>query len=203
MCPKPAYTPGTLWRGSGLKKCSSQRLVFVWLKVTTSMWVRSALQLTQISVSEPGRSHTVPSLHSFPRLSLQGFRLASPTTGQLNSPHSAVEVKDRWLQPSHCLSLFSFTLNAHWLSHMQNLSCMHSPLQNKLFGIKVQSHSNNHVNYLFCWGKSWVNNRFSDTEELLVSTANIIFSSGLVFHKTTWSKGVCPCNQVTQGKVST
>jgi len=36
-----------------------------------------------------------------------------------------------------------------------------------------------------------------------VSTAKTIFSSELAFHKATWPKGVCTCDQVTQGKVST
>ena len=205
MCPKPAYMPGMLWRAIALKKCSSQRLVFGWLKVTTSMWVRSALQQTQICASGSGRSHAVPFLHSFPQLCLQGSGLASPSTRQFKGPHSAVKVKDRCLQPSHRPSGFFLHLKCplNLFSHMQNLSYVHSPLQNKRFGISVQSCSNNHVNYLFRWDKRWVNNAFSDMEEPLGSTAKIIFSSGLVFHKATWPRGVCTCNQVTQGKAST
>lgn len=106
MCPKLAYMPGMLWRAIALKKFISQRLSFGWLKVTTSIWVRPAPHQTQVCASEPGRSHMVPPLHSFPKLHLQGFRLASPWTGQLKGHHSAVEVKDRCLQSSHRLSGF-------------------------------------------------------------------------------------------------
>lgn len=187
MRPKPVYMPSMLWRATALRKCSSHRLVFGWLKFTTSMWVRSALQHTGICTSGPGGSDVAPSPHSFPQLRLQGFGLASPSTGQFKGPHSAVKVKDRCLQPSHRLSGFSlrFKCPLNLLSHTQNLSYVHSPLQNKRFGIKVQSCSNNRVNHLFRWDKRWVNNSFSDMEELLSSTAKIIFSSELVFHTAT------------------
>lgn len=205
MCPKPAYMPGMLWRAIALKKCTSQRLASGWLKVTTGMWVRPAPQQAQVCASEPGRSHVVLPLHSLPQLLLQGFRLASPCTGQLKGHHSAVEIKRRCLQHSHHSSGFflHFKRLVHLLSHMQNLPYVHSPLQNKRFGIKVQSCGNNCVNYLFHHDKRWVNTSFSDMEGLLVSTAKIIFSSGLVFHKATWPKVVCTCDQVTQGRAST
>lgn len=149
-------------------------------------------------VSEAGRSQAVPSKLSFPQLHLKVLGLLSPWIRQLQGPHSAAAAKGRCLQPSHhlCGFVLPFECPLNLLSHTPNSSHVHSPLQNKRFEMKVQPCSNNHINYLFRWGKPWVKSRFSDMEELLVSTANIIFPTGLVFHKVTWPKGVCTREQV-------
>lgn len=127
----------------------------------------------------------------------QGFGLVSPWT----VPRSTCcrRCQDRCLPPAqHHLSGFVLPLECplNLLSHMPSSSHVHSPLQNKRFEMKVQSCSNNHINYLFRWGKRWVKSSFADMEELLVSTAKIIFPAGLVFHKVIWPKGVCTHNQV-------
>lgn len=139
-------------------------------------------ELTQSLPSPPSHSCTPRLWAGFPKVSMLCRRC-----------------QDRHLPPGqHHLSGFvlPFECPLNLLSHTPSSSHAHSPLQNKRFEMKVQSCSNNHINYLFRWGKRWVKSSFADMEELLVSTAKIIFPTGLVFHKVTWPKGVCTCDQV-------
>lgn len=85
-----------------------------------------------------------------------------------------------------------FTLNAH----------MHSPLQNKWFGIKVQSCSNNRFNYLLRWEQK-LNQQQLFRYGRYVPTAKVIFSPVLVFHEVTWPKDICTWDQMAQEKAST
>lgn len=84
-----------------------------------------------------------------PTAAPQGFGLASPWTRQLQGPHSAVSVKDRCVPAALSGFVLPFECPLNLLSHTPNSSHVHSPLQNKRFEMKVQSCSNNHINYLF------------------------------------------------------
>lgn len=129
-----------------------------------------------------------------PTAAPRGFGLASSWTRQLQGPHFC----SRCLQPSHHLSGFVLPSECplNLPSHTPNSPHVRSPLQIKHFEMKVQSCSNNHINYLFHWGKRWVKSSSSNMEELLVSVAKIIFPTGLFFHNVTWPKGVCTRDQV-------
>lgn len=143
-------------------------------------------------------AHLMLSLPSSPSHSCtSGFWACFPMDQAAPRPTLSSCAKGRRLQPSQHLSGFVLPLECtlNLLSHKPSSSRVHSPLQNKRFEMKVQSCSNNHINYLFRWGKWWVKSSSSDMEELLLSTAKMIFPKGLVFHKVTWPKGVCTHDQ--------
>lgn len=102
------------FRGIALKECGSERLAFDRLKVSTSMWVRAALQQLW-SVSGAGTAHAVPSKPSFPQLHPKalGWFLHGPSQG----PHAAGDVRTgACLLPSITFLALSFPWNAHWTS---------------------------------------------------------------------------------------
>lgn len=109
MGPEPGCMPHMLWRAIALKECGSERLVFNWLRDTTSIWVRSALQQPQMCVwSRQISCSSCPQLH----LKVLGLLPHGPGSSKVHTLQS-VSRTGVCLQPFPALS---FPLNAHWTS---------------------------------------------------------------------------------------